>query len=677
MKKLLFFFTTLMLLCLSVAVNAQSLADYTFSTGQDQNKWITLSSNATSIVASSDDANSAKTDIGFTFSFGDNSYTQFWANSNGVFSFNSSTATDYNPAFADNSWGGGYTNSQPKICGITRDMSTRSNGYVKYELTGTTPNRVLVCEFKLTPTSSAMSEGDADISWQVQLHEADAKVVIVYDAEPSTVPTGFQIGLSQSSSDIWTINPSTHEATHATGAVSTTYSTWPGEYRYYKFSRPVIAYPKPTDLHVTGSDHESVSFSWVAPVSANTLTGYAYEYKLASQQEWDNQWTIINDATATTLTIHGLDASSMYDFRIKALYGNDESENVTTDFSTTAQALAVGEYWSDDFEGTECGWELINGTLTNKWCWGTAVNNGGTHALYISNDNGANNNYSGDGTKVFAAKLLNFTDGKYTFAYDWHCYGEDGWDFLRVALVPASATLTAGSDYSTIDDESLPTGWIALDGGSQLNLSTTWQNKSVAVNVTAGNYYLVLVWRNDVSAYNPAAAVDNVSITKVACEYEVENIQVISSMVTTTNATIIWDAGGAQDWQVALKAGDGEWEIQQIDDFPLANEGAIAQVYLSTLTSGTHYQARVRANCGNEQYGAWSEVVSFDTECEAISADGYSANFDDYTAGNNVLPLCWRPINTTTNSSYTGYPKIYNYNANSPSNCLYLYSYAY
>ena len=67
MKKVLFFLMTLMLLCLSVAVNAQDLADYNFSTGTDANQWITLSSDATQIVTSGDDEKSNITDIGFTF----------------------------------------------------------------------------------------------------------------------------------------------------------------------------------------------------------------------------------------------------------------------------------------------------------------------------------------------------------------------------------------------------------------------------------------------------------------------------------------------------------------------------------------------------------------------------------------------------------------------------------
>ena len=70
------------------AAFAQNLAEYAFTTGVDQNQWITLSNSATQIVESGkDDACSSLTDIGFSFTFGDGTYTQFWANSNGIFSF--------------------------------------------------------------------------------------------------------------------------------------------------------------------------------------------------------------------------------------------------------------------------------------------------------------------------------------------------------------------------------------------------------------------------------------------------------------------------------------------------------------------------------------------------------------------------------------------------------------
>ena len=89
-------------------------------------------------------------------------------------------------------------------------------------------------------------------------------------------------------------------------------------------------------------------------------------------------------------------------------------------------------------------------------------------------------------------------------------------------------------------------------------------------------------------------------------------------------------------------------------------------------------------------FGAWSGVISFATECEALDLDQVASdtlwfeNFDRYTAVAGFLPICWNRINTCSNSSYgvSNYPRIYansSYStyANSAPNCLYLYSSAY
>jgi len=437
----------------------------------------------------------------------------------------------------------------------------------------------------------------------------------------------------------------------------------------------------PSDLTATNVTHEGATLTW-----SNPNEGGSYIIK---KVVGDEETVIEDNYTSTSYPITGLDPQTNYTYRIYIKCSDsDVSDYAEVSFSTTAPATAVGDYWSDDFEGTSCEWELINGNQTNAWVWGTATNNGGTHSLYISKDGGSTNTYSGASTKVFAAKLLNFTDSKYTFEYDWNCYGEKNWDFLRVALVPASETLTAGEDYSTIGSSgsnSLPTGWIALDEGGQLNESTSWQNKSVAINVAAGNYYLVLAWRNDVSAYDPPAAVDNVSITKVACEYLVEGVQVINSTVTTTTANVLWDASEATAWQVQTKAGDGEWTTLASSDVDFSLSGVKEIAYLRNLTPGTEYQVRVRANCGNEQYGTWSEVVSFTTECapRAVTNDNkFTANFDDMTGTTyttvNILPFCWNYINTCSHATYNVYPYVYwsSSESNSGTNHLRFFSLA-
>ncbi|MBO4875264.1 MAG: fibronectin type III domain-containing protein, partial [Bacteroidales bacterium] len=433
---------------------------------------------------------------------------------------------------------------------------------------------------------------------------------------------------------------------------------------------------KPNALTASNITHNSADFSW----TQNSLTtDWVLEYSTNSD---------FSDATSKNVngtpsyTLSNLNSTTTYYARVKAdCGGGDESEwSDAISFSTTAVAEEVGDGWSDNFEGATCGWVLVNGTLTNAWAWGEAVNNGGSHAIYVSNDGGTTNAYTiTSATMVYATKLLNFATGKYEFSYDWIANGESSWDYLRVALVPASVTLTAGTSVpSGFSSTALPSGWIALDGGSKLNLVTAWQTKELAVNVTAGNYYLVFAWRDDTSGgTNPPAAVDNVSITRVACEYDVTDLAV--SNITTTGAKLTWTAGEASEWQVAYSTSS---------DFAGATEEIVSEATynMTSLTSATTYYVKVRAYCGGSDYGAWSSVLEFPTACDAITSYPWEENFDSYSVASSytapstrVLPICWNAINTTTYTTYQPFPTIFynsstNY-ANSTPNCLKLYSY--
>lgn len=176
--------------------------------------------------------------------------------------------------------------------------------------------------------------------------------------------------------------------------------------------------------------------------------------------------------------------------------------------------------FSDDFEGSSCEWNLINGTQTNQWAWGTATNNG-SKALYISNNDGGSNAYTNSlYSIVYATRHIAFGTGEYTIAYDWKAYGESNYDYLRAWLAPENTELTAGQLPNGIGPNGIssyinttPEGWVPLDGGGKLNLSDAWQSQSSTVNVEAGNYMLVFMWANDGSVgTNPPAAIDNVSI---------------------------------------------------------------------------------------------------------------------------------------------------------------------
>ncbi|MBQ3704122.1 MAG: Ig domain-containing protein [Oscillospiraceae bacterium] len=176
---------------------------------------------------------------------------------------------------------------------------------------------------------------------------------------------------------------------------------------------------------------------------------------------------------------------------------------------------SADEGFFDDFEG-EFTWTIQNGGQTNAWYLGEAVNNGGSKALYVSNDGGASNTYTVyKSSFVFVEKTFSFEGGYYNFAYDWRGDGETAYDFIRMALIPVDFEVTAGSTYPLdFSADGLPEGWIAIDGGSKLNLQSEWQHDIYEdVLVPAGVYRAAIIWQNDTSAgTQPAGAIDNFSI---------------------------------------------------------------------------------------------------------------------------------------------------------------------
>ena len=270
---------------------------------------------------------------------------------------------------------------------------------------------------------------------------------------------------------------------------------------------------KPKNLSVSYITSESATLSWTKGDEADA----AWQIVYSTVENFDKDAATPIDVNSTSYSFSGLEPNTTYYAAVRTYAGSGEGEQsawVSTSFKTEKVATPATGF-TDNFE-TDKGWELINGTLTNKWVRGTATNNGGSNALYISNDGGTTNAYSNSSaTMAYASKLFRFEAGDYTISYDWKAKGESGWDFMRVVLVPANVELAAGTTLpSGLSKNSVPSGWQALDGGSELSLSDSWATKPVDISIAeASNYQVVFAWRNDGSGgTNPPAAIDNFKI---------------------------------------------------------------------------------------------------------------------------------------------------------------------
>ena len=324
-------------------------------------------------------------------------------------------------------------------------------------------------------------------------------------------------------------------------------------------------------------------------------------------------------------------------------------------------------------------WTLVNSLTANKWYIDTAAASTGTYSMYISADSGATNTYDIESTSVsYAYQTFHFDSGDYYISYDWRCYGESRYDFLRVFLAPSSATFQAdilpGGVSSSYDfATTVPAGWICLNGTSQLNGASTWQNFATTFSISqADSFHLVYVWCCDGSAGgDPAAGVDDIRISVVTCPNAM--IPTISN-VTDSSFLLTWlDTVNSYQWFVEI---DSAGQPQGTGYLIATSDTS----YLFTeLSPNSTYHLHLASDCGGDT-SLWIHLT-VRTNCVGITSLPMTENFETYPSGgvnSTNFVDCWGHVNNY--SAYTfGYPYITNNtngSHNGGSKGLYWYSYS-
>ena len=213
-------------------------------------------------------------------------------------------------------------------------------------------------------------------------------------------------------------------------------------------------------------------------------------------------------------------------------------------------------------------------------------------------------------------------------------------------------------------------------------------NVAIGANIAAGSWHTETTSDNTITLTGLEANTPYDVKVKGFCAGNNENESEVKSFTTniacpaptvltvgtpTTNSVeLSWtENGSATAWQICLNGDEANLVVADANPFTVTG-----------LTSATAYTVKVRANCGqngnfDDGVSEWSNTENFITECETRTAVGYTENFDNCTAGSNVLPICWSYINTTSSSSYQVYPKVHNSSSNSSPNCLQFNSYYY
>ncbi len=627
-------------------IQAQGVQGCAFTTGTDATAWITLSSSATDITAieGEDDEASSCINIGFDFYFGGFTYTQFSCNSNGRFRLGPTACSYYwtQPfmTLTDPEY-----NDLPFITAFGMDNTLEDmDSYVKYELVGTAPNRILVVEY-LTP-SEYDAYGDL-VNYQIQLMEDSNRVRLVYGSSNASYFDGFQIGLAGSATDILMVNPLTH--TTFTSNTSTTYDSWPGVGRYYQFTMGMPpACPDITSITLDNVSAGSAVLSW--SVGSGNPMSYDVEY-----------YPLGSTAAPTTLTsttpnvaLTGLDSNTTYVMRVRANcntdgYGNWDSISFTTlglpcvmldpatadtimfsNGTSTYSGVLVFSSWGNTmyqtiFTASELTAAGVQAGGIIGVDFGFATNSSYAKEFSIFIGNTINSSFSSSTDYVDPGTLqqvygpsahpLNTTG--------WQHYDFDEpfmWDGVSNIIICTFMNQPTGSSHTSSSFSGYYTS--AFTGASLYRYKDsspftlanyTTSSGGSTTNYRASIHFYMGSCGQRATCAAPVAAVDSVSASTVSLSW----------------------LPGYQETQWAL-----EYRVHGTNTaWTPAGSATTTTATITGLAPATNYDIRVISICGDDSLAA---TVTALTDCVPISQLPYTYGFEDITTGSGApLAVCW------------------------------------
>lgn len=413
-------------------------------------------------------------------------------------------------------------------------------------------------------------------------------------------------------------------------------------------------YP-PTEILSQQISSQSATLTWNA---VEGVEQYAVAYKKSSEVLWDTTFVNIN-----SITLSQLDVITPYDMKIWSVCSDEESIAFTTSFTTLPNEELISELpfvCNFDIQAESQLWTILNGTQTNQWHWGNAVNSslgdigGVSGSMYISDDNGVSNSYDGNTYSiVYFSRYIQFTDApEFKLTFDWKGVAEGNSDYLQVFLLPTTTQLS---------NNLTPTSGEITD---RLSGSNNWQREEVIFSREHSNmaYNLVFCWRNDNTVENePPIAVDNISIQALPCGRVTEIYSQVNSG-ETINATIYFEDENTNEELTYLV----EYSLTDTEDW-VSIQTTADSVVLEDLLVASNYSVRVKVLCSLTETSGYSQIHYFNTPCGTITHLPYSESFEQEFVleeghiGDDYSPKCWEIINGA--SSYYGWEQSDDYSS--------------
>ncbi len=364
------------------------------------------------------------------------------------------------------------------------------------------------------------------------------------------------------------------------------------------FSFRACNYPSPTHLSAIDITEHTASPSWEAPAADHIITGYSYQSRKIGDEDWSDEIQI--PATSTSATLNNLTANTDYEFRVKALYGEDgESIYMTTRF-TTAKVLPYE--WG--FENGMDRWSMVNNAQDEfeqftKIC-GDAKYSGANGFMFKS--------YVYAPQYLISPRFAGTTELKVSFYYKDRRPDSGFWETFQVGY----SVTTSDIDAFIWSEDIYATG-------------IPWTKAEHTFPV--GTKFIAIKY---VSSYTNGLYLDDFSFEEMSNFKEPANLTV--SELTNHSVTLAWTASdGATGYAYQYKKlTDDVWSAEATT--------AAASVTISGLDANTNYDFRVKALYTGSNASNYA-TVRFFTEGAAVTSLPYLEGFENGMGGWRISGL--------------------------------------
>jgi len=387
----------------------------------------------------------------------------------------------------------------------------------------------------------------------------------------------------------------------------------------------------------------AATFTW-SPVSG--AQSYSVEFSVLN-----GTWTNVpgSPTTSTSITLNGLSPNTTYQWRVRTYCGNGLYSNWTN-----TQIFSTGSGICNPTA------TLVTTNITSysaTWDW-AVVSGAVNYSIQWRHPGGTWNNLNGGpfyNSVVHVVGLQNCT------AYEWRVRTNCGngsysdWSSASTftSLCGSSCDTPANPVTLSVNSTTATVQWDEVSGAVSYLLQFRLNNGTwyyVSGNPFSDNYAIIsglnpnttYQWRVRTYCGNGqfSAYTSGITFTTTAAATCNAPTGLIASNITQNSATLQWGTvTGAVNYVVEYRTTGGTWYM--VAGSPFTGTSA----NLSGLQPGTNYEWRVRTNCGNNNFSAYS-VTSYLT----TMGGGGSGNNDNcvdainltvgntcqYTSGSNI-----------------------------------------